>query len=80
MYCLTCACVDLYAAVLGRLPGLQGIHVKALHGRMKQAARESTLASFASLPSGTYFTSCSCVSIPGALEAGSSCDPCMVQT
>ncbi|KAK9831778.1 hypothetical protein WJX74_008946 [Apatococcus lobatus] len=52
VYFLTCACVDLHAAVLGRLQGLQGIHVNALHGRMKQAAREFTLASFAALPSG----------------------------
>ena len=54
VYFLTCACVDLHAAVLGRLPGLQGIHVKALHGRMKQAAREATLATFAALPSGDH--------------------------
>ncbi len=56
VYFLTCACVDLHAAVLGQLPGLEGIPVQALHGRMKQAAREATLESFAALPSGEALT------------------------
>lgn len=54
MYFLTCACVDLFASLLARLPTLSPAlpPVKALHGRMKQAAREATLASFAALPAG----------------------------
>lgn len=56
VYFLTCACVDLFALLLGRLgvlaPALPP--VCALHGRMKQAAREATLASFAALPAGDY--------------------------
>ena len=54
VYFLTCACVDLFALLLGRLAGLAPPlpPVRALHGRMKQAAREATLASFAALPAG----------------------------
>lgn len=52
MYFLTCACVDLYAALLLRLPGAAPLPVRALHGRMKQAAREAVLADFTDLPAG----------------------------
>lgn len=52
VYFLTCACVDLYATLLARLPATAGLPVHALHGRMKQAAREATLATFAALPAG----------------------------
>ena len=54
VYFLTCACVDLFALLLGRLASLAPAlpPVRALHGRMKQAAREATLASFAALPAG----------------------------
>ncbi|KAK9812827.1 hypothetical protein WJX72_004361 [[Myrmecia] bisecta] len=52
VYFLTCACVDFYAAILGRLPSLKAQAIKALHGRMKQAAREATLAAYTSLQAG----------------------------
>ena len=52
VYFLTCACVDLYAALLLRLPGAAPLPVCALHGRMKQAAREAVLADFTDLPAG----------------------------
>ena len=55
VYFLTCACVDLFAALLGRLPATRGLPVHALHGRMKQSAREATLATFAALPAGQSF-------------------------
>ncbi|KAK9842057.1 hypothetical protein WJX81_006505 [Elliptochloris bilobata] len=52
VYCLTCACVDLYAAALPRLPAAAGLRLAALHGRMKQAAREAVLAMFAAQEGG----------------------------
>jgi ATP-dependent RNA helicase DDX55/SPB4 len=52
VYFLTCACVDYFATALPRLPACKKIAFHALHGRMKQAARETTLASFASATSG----------------------------
>lgn len=52
MYFLTCACVDLYAALLARLPDTAALPLRALHGRMKQAAREAVLADFTDLPAG----------------------------
>ena len=52
VYCLTCACVDLYAAALPRLPAAAGLRLAALHGRMKQAAREAVLAAFAAQEGG----------------------------
>ncbi|KAF5839103.1 DEAD-domain-containing protein [Dunaliella salina] len=54
VYCLTCACVDFYALALTRLTPklLPQVQVKALHGRMKQSVRESTLESFIKLPAG----------------------------
>jgi ATP-dependent RNA helicase DDX55/SPB4 len=36
VYFLTCACVELYALLLKRLPALKGLQVSALHGKLKQ--------------------------------------------
>ena len=54
VYMLTCACVDYYADVLAQLKPVQleGVCLTALHGKMKQAAREKALAQFASEPAG----------------------------
>jgi ATP-dependent RNA helicase DDX55/SPB4 len=64
VYFLTCACVDFFAAALPRLAPLRGapgggggaaaapVAVRALHGRMKQAARERELAAFAAAGAG----------------------------
>ena len=54
VYMLTCACVDYYADVLAQLKPeqLQGVRMTALHGKMKQAAREKALAQFADEPAG----------------------------
>jgi len=52
VYFLTCACVDYFATALPRLAACKKISFHALHGRMKQAARETTLASFAGATSG----------------------------
>lgn len=51
VYFLTCMCVDFYAAALKRLPYLRGCNLMSLHGKMKQAQRESTLSAFAEAPS-----------------------------
>ena len=67
VYFLTCACVDFARLALPFiLPGrwaeqtdrsikAAGMQIWALHGRMKQAARESALAAFASSVSGVMF-------------------------
>ena len=53
VYFLTCAAVDFYALALPLVaPEKAGIGVRALHGRMKQAQRQATLAAFAKAPSG----------------------------
>jgi len=52
VYFLTCACVDYFTTVLPRLAACKKLSFHALHGRMKQAARETTLASFAGATSG----------------------------
>lgn len=53
VYFLTRACVDFYALVLKRLhKETAGLQVRALHGSMKQAQREATLAAFTDLPAG----------------------------
>ncbi|KAG2492424.1 hypothetical protein HYH03_009367 [Edaphochlamys debaryana] len=52
VYAMTCAQVDHLAAALPRLPALRGVRLRALHGRMKQAAREATLEAFRALPAG----------------------------
>ncbi|KAL2458692.1 DEAD-box ATP-dependent RNA helicase 18 [Forsythia ovata] len=52
IYFMTCASVDYWGVVLPRLSALKGFSLIALHGKMKQAAREKALASFTSLTSG----------------------------
>ncbi len=53
VYFLTCAAVDFYALALPLVaPKQAGVRVSALHGRMKQAQRQATLAAFAKAPSG----------------------------
>ncbi|GLC71280.1 hypothetical protein PLESTF_001098500 [Pleodorina starrii] len=52
VYCLTCAAVDHLALVLPRLAALRGVRLRALHGKMKQAARERELEAFRALPAG----------------------------
>ncbi|WIA21355.1 hypothetical protein OEZ85_000576 [Tetradesmus obliquus] len=52
VYFLTCACVEHHALLLKRLPQLKGLQVQALHGKLKQAAREATLSKYSGLPSG----------------------------
>ncbi|KAM1029002.1 hypothetical protein ACFX13_042279 [Malus domestica] len=49
---MTCACVDYWGLVLPMLGPLKGFPLIALHGKMKQAARDKALASFTSLSSG----------------------------
>eukprot|EP00798_Chlamydomonas_sp_ICE-L_P018836 gene18836-25384_t len=54
VYFLTCSCVDFYQLALKKLKKtcLPDAQVFALHGRMKQSARESTLESYSKLPAG----------------------------
>ncbi|KAM1126289.1 hypothetical protein ACFX2B_040992 [Malus domestica] len=52
VYFMTCACVDYWGLVLPMLGPLKGFPLIALHGKMKQAARDKALASFTSLSSG----------------------------
>lgn len=52
VYFLTCACVDLYMALLSRLKDTQELQLRSLHGRMKQAAREAVLSDFTALEAG----------------------------
>ncbi|KAL2541806.1 DEAD-box ATP-dependent RNA helicase 18 [Abeliophyllum distichum] len=52
IYFMTCASVDYWGVVLPRLSALKGFSLIALHGKMKQAAREKALSSFTSLSSG----------------------------
>ena len=54
VYFLTCACVDYFATALPRIALCKEkkLSFHALHGRMKQAARETTLAAFAGASSG----------------------------
>ncbi|GIL48809.1 hypothetical protein Vafri_5230, partial [Volvox africanus] len=52
VYAMTCAAVDYLALVLPRLPQLRGVRLWALHGRMKQVARERELEAFRQLPAG----------------------------
>ncbi|KAM1162532.1 hypothetical protein ACFX13_001585 [Malus domestica] len=52
VYFMTCACVDYWGLVLPLLGPLKGFPLIALHGKMKQAARDKALASFTSLSSG----------------------------
>ncbi|EFN51763.1 hypothetical protein CHLNCDRAFT_59105 [Chlorella variabilis] len=52
VYFLTCACVDFASVVLPRLPQCKALCISALHGKMKQAVRATTLAAFAAAPAG----------------------------
>lgn len=52
VYMLTCACVDFWAAVLPHVHDAKGLIVHALHGRMKQRARDARLAAFRSSSAG----------------------------
>ncbi|CAI0416138.1 unnamed protein product [Linum tenue] len=52
IYFMTCACVDYWGVVLPQLSVLKGLSLIALHGKMKQNAREKALAKFTSLTSG----------------------------
>ena len=52
VYFLTCACVDFYASALSGLPQLRGLPLTALHGRMKQSARERALRAYSAAPAG----------------------------
>ena len=52
MYFLTCACVDYFADALARVPALRGASLTALHGRLKQSARERAMAAFSAAPGG----------------------------
>ena len=53
VYLLTCACVDFFEAALLQVPELKGVRLHALHGRMKQANRESTLQAYTTQAAGT---------------------------
>ncbi|EFJ40203.1 hypothetical protein VOLCADRAFT_108284 [Volvox carteri f. nagariensis] len=52
VYAMTCAVVDYLSLVLPRLPALRRVKMRALHGRMKQAARERELEAFRQLSAG----------------------------
>ena len=52
VYFMTCALVDYFVLALRKLPATQHLRVSALHGKMKQAAREATLEAYSSLPAG----------------------------
>lgn len=54
VYFLTCSCVDFFHLALKRLGPqfIPSVKVHALHGRMKQAAREATLEAYTSQPAG----------------------------
>ncbi|GBG92442.1 hypothetical protein CBR_g55379 [Chara braunii] len=52
MYVMTCACVNYWGTLLPCLKPLRSLQIVALHGKMKQSARESALASYAAMPAG----------------------------
>ena len=62
VYALTCACVDFLAAAVEVLQAADkalkegSMPVFALHGRMKQKARESRLAAFTAASAGAGLT------------------------
>jgi len=57
VYFLTCACVDLFAALLPKMSALEKgkTTVFALHGRMKQSVREKTLTDYTAAATGCLF-------------------------
>ena len=53
VYFLTCASVDFFSTALAQLPQMASAKLFALHGKMKQAAREAVMASYTSSTAGT---------------------------
>ena len=53
VYFLTCASVDFFSTALAQLPHMASAKLFALHGKMKQAAREGVMASYTSSTAGT---------------------------
>ena len=71
VYLLTCACVDFFEAALPQLPELKGVRLHALHGRMKQALRESTMQAYTTQPAGMLcklYDDCRCPHAEGRAE------------
>ena len=61
VYFLTCASVDFFHSALTQLPNMKAAQLFALHGKMKQAAREAVMSSYTGSPAGTpysKFTGC----------------------
>lgn len=52
VYFLTCASVDFFSTALAQLPHMASAKLFALHGKMKQAAREGVMASYTSSTAG----------------------------
>lgn len=46
VYFLTCASVDFFSAALAQLPQMASARLHALHGKMKQQAREATMTAY----------------------------------
>ena len=46
VYFLTCASVDFFSAALAQSPQLASARLHALHGKMKQQAREATMTAY----------------------------------
>lgn len=46
IYFLTCASVDFFFAALSQLPQMATAQLHALHGKMKQQAREATMTAY----------------------------------
>ena len=53
VYFLTCASVDFFHSALTQLPNMKAAQLFALHGKMKQAAREAVMSSYTGSPAGT---------------------------
>lgn len=52
VYFLTCASVDFFHSALTQLPDMKAAQLFALHGKMKQAAREAVMSAYTSSPAG----------------------------
>ncbi|DBA74767.1 TPA: hypothetical protein ACH3X2_009290 [Trebouxia sp. C0005] len=52
VYFLTCASVDFFQSALTQLPDMKAAQLYALHGKMKQAAREAVMSSYTGSPAG----------------------------
>ena len=52
VYFLTCASVDFFHTALTQLPDANTAQLFALHGKMKQAAREAVMSAYTSSPAG----------------------------